>query len=139
MSDKFFLDTNVFVYSFDETARHKAKKAHQLIEDALKKREGVTSYQVVQEFLNVATRKFKVPMSESEAQLYLKEVLWPLCVMLPSFDLYQHALYLKEKHKLSFYDSIIVASAIQADCKKLYTEDLHSGQVIEGVVVENPF
>lgn len=54
MSDRFFLDTNIFVYSFDQTAVVKAGKAVQLIRKALTTQKGIISYQVVQEFFNVA-------------------------------------------------------------------------------------
>src|ERR1700678_2664259 len=62
MSDRFFLDTNIFVYSFDRSAVMKAQKATQLICNTLKTQKGIISYQVVQEFFNVALRKFSEPM-----------------------------------------------------------------------------
>jgi predicted nucleic acid-binding protein len=58
MHGRFFLDTNVFVYSFDRSAVAKSRRAAQLIRTALKTQKGITSYQVVQEFFNVALQRF---------------------------------------------------------------------------------
>ena len=63
----YFLDTNIFVYSFDSTAPGKQNIATDLIQDALKSQRGVISSQVVQEFLNVALWKFARPMNASDA------------------------------------------------------------------------
>ena len=89
--DLFFLDTNIFVYSFDRNAPEKSLRATQLIRKALATRKGVVSYQVVQEFLNVATRKFVKPLFAAEAHLYLNRVLMPLCEIYPSASLYSQA------------------------------------------------
>ena len=67
MSDKAFLDTNIFVYSFDLTAPKKSAVAGSLIRSALQSQTGVVSYQVVQEFFHVALRRFAQPMHPAEA------------------------------------------------------------------------
>jgi predicted nucleic acid-binding protein len=69
------------------------------------------SYQVVQEFLNVATRKFRVPLKGSDARKYLDEVLAPLCESDPETELYRSALEVQEKTGFSLYDAVIVAGA----------------------------
>jgi len=71
MSGKFFLDTNIFVYAFDVAAPAKARKATRLVRDAVDTGKGIVSYQVVQEFFNVALRRFAQPMSVAEAEQYL--------------------------------------------------------------------
>lgn len=139
MNAKFFLDTNIIVYSFDPDHPAKQKKARGLIEKALKENRGVISFQVVQEFFNVALRKFQKPLSLPECQLYLDEVLWPLCEVLPSKELYQAGFHLKKETGFSFYDSIIVAASHQSGCKILYSEDLEHGRKINGLLIENPF
>jgi predicted nucleic acid-binding protein len=68
MSGKFFLDTNVFVYSFDARSPTKAAQATKLIRKGIETRGGIVSYQVVQEFFNVALRRFAKPMSTLEAE-----------------------------------------------------------------------
>jgi predicted nucleic acid-binding protein len=83
MSDRFFLDTNIFVYSFDRSAVMKAQKATQLIRNALKTQKGIISYQVVQEFFNVALRKFFEPMKADDAEQYLGTVFRPWWACIP--------------------------------------------------------
>jgi predicted nucleic acid-binding protein len=78
MSGKFFLDTNVFVYSLDKTAPGKADRAAELIREGLDLRRGVVSYQVAQEFFSVAFRRFPRPMTYSLAEEYLSTVFRPL-------------------------------------------------------------
>ncbi|MFZ1139398.1 MAG: hypothetical protein WAN76_09475 [Candidatus Sulfotelmatobacter sp.] len=68
MSGRFFLDTNIFVYTFNVKAAAKAKRAAQLIRRAAGTGEGIISYQVVQEFFSVAFRRFPQPMSVAEAE-----------------------------------------------------------------------
>lgn len=139
MRDRFFLDTNIFVYTFDSREPDKQDRARNLVVDALTHRRGVISHQVVQEFLNVATQKFANPLSATDALLYLDSVLGPLCEVLPTLDLYRRAIGLASRWKYSFYDSLIIASALQSECKILYSEDLQHGQTIEGVKLVNPF
>ncbi len=137
--ERFFLDTNIFVYTFDSGSAAKRARANELVSSALDTRLGVISYQVVQEFLNVATRKFAKPMHAPEAQLYLARVLMPLCEIVPDASLYSQALSLREETQLSFYDSLIVSSAIAGNCRILWTEDLQQGQRIGNLEIRNPF
>lgn len=87
MPDKYFLDTNIFVYCFDQTAPVKQRRAQGLIHQALTDHSGVISNQVIQEFFNVATRKFQPAMTRSEASRYLETVLAPLCEVFSSVSL----------------------------------------------------
>ncbi len=139
MSARFFLDTNIFVYSCDVRYPAKKEKARKLIAEALEKDSGIISFQVVQEFLSVATKKFQNLMSTDEARLYLNEVLEPLCEVFPSMELYRQALEIADDHKTSLYDSLILASAGQAGCKLVYSEDFQNGQKIRGLTIQNPF
>jgi len=139
MSDRFFLDTNIFVYSFDQSAAAKARKATQLIREALTTQKGVISYQVVQEFFNVALRRFSQPMKTADAEQYLSTVFRPLLGVHSSQALYKEALHLHAQMGFSWYDSLIVSAAIQARCDLLYTEDLQHGQRFGGLQVRNPF
>lgn len=139
MSDRFFLDTNIFIYSFDRSAVVKAQKAAQLIRKALTTHKGIISYQVVQEFFNVALRKFSRPMKAADAEQYLGTVFRPLLGVHSSPALYAEALHLQAKSGLTWYDSLIVSAAIQAQCDLLFTEDLQHGQRFGSLQVANPF
>jgi predicted nucleic acid-binding protein len=139
MSDRFFLDTNIFVYSFDQSAPAKARKAAQLIRDALTTQKGIVSFQVVQEFFNVALRRFSQPMQAADAAQYLNTVFRPLLAVHSSQALYAEALFLHAQSGVSWFDSLIVSAAIQARCEILFSEDLQHGQQFGGLQVRNPF
>jgi predicted nucleic acid-binding protein len=136
---KSFLDTNIFVYTFDTAAPGKRATAQDLIAQALEDRSAAISYQVVQEFLNVATRKFARPMPIQEAEDYLGRVLMPLCEIFPSAALYAQALAISASAKVAFYDALIVSSALLAGCVILFSEDLQHGRRIGELQVRNPF
>jgi predicted nucleic acid-binding protein len=139
MSGRFFLDTNIFVYAFDAKAPAKAKKAAQLIRQAADSGEGIVSYQVVQEFFNVALRRFAQPMSVAEAEQYLITVFRPLLAIHSSPAIYVEGLRIAGKYRFAWYDSLIIAAALEGKCETLYSEDLQHGRVIEGLRIENPF
>ena len=139
MNGRFFLDTNIFAYAFDVKAPAKARRASQLIRQAADTGKGIVSYQVVQEFFNVAFRRFQHPMNAAEAEQYLITVFRPLLAIHSSSALYVEALRLAGQYRLSWYDCLIVAAALQGECSVLYSEDLQHGQKIEDLRIENPF
>lgn len=139
MNDKYFIDTNIFVYSFDSANSEKQKIANELIKRALKNNIGCISFQVIQEFMNISTRKFAVPLSIKDCEKYMNSILAPLCEVFVSIELYTQALDVMERWKFSFYDSLIVAAALRADCSILYSEDLQHEQKIGPMTIRNPF
>lgn len=139
MSAKYFLDTNIFVYSFDERQADKRERALDLISAALQDRQGITSTQVIQEFLNVATRKFAQPLHPDDCKAYMRMVLAPLCEVYPDAALYESALELQQETGYSFYDALILASALRGGCDILYSEDLQAGQKLGNLTILNPF
>lgn len=139
MNGRFFLDTNIFVYSFDRDAAEKARHASQLIRQAVSTRKGIVSYQVAQEFFNVSLRRFRQPMTVAEAEQYLAIVFRPLMAVHSSPALLGEALRLNARHHLNWYDALIVAAAIEGKCEILYSEDLHHGQRFGNLRVQNPF
>jgi predicted nucleic acid-binding protein len=139
MSGRFFLDTNIFVYSFDTNSPKKAAQSTKLIRRAIETRGGIVSYQVVQEFFNVALRRFAKPMSSAETEQYLATTFRPLLSVHSSLALYGEAMRIAAKFQLPWYDSLIVASAIEGQCDVLYSEDFQDGQQIGRVTTSNPF
>lgn len=139
MKGRSFLDTNIFVYAFDGKTPSKAKKARELIQQTVDTGQGIVSYQVVQEFFNVALRRFSQPLTPAEAEQYLITVFRPLLAIHSSPALYVEALRLTARHRLPWYDSIIVAAALEGNCDTLYSEDFQHGREIEGLRIENPF
>jgi predicted nucleic acid-binding protein len=138
-SGLFFLDANILVYSFDHNSPEKQRTARRLIQAALSTQRGIISTQVVQEFLNVALRRFARPMTSSEAREYLRAVLVPLCQHYPSTAFYDRALLLREETGFSFYDSLVVAAALESGCSTLLSEDLQHGRNVQGLALVNPF
>lgn len=139
MSAKAFLDTNVLVYTFDRREQAKRRRARELVAAALRDGSGIISFQVVQEFLNVARKKFAVPMSTVDCSLYLEDVLRPLCQVHSSVELYEQALDVSERWQFSFFDSLIIAAALAGGCDVLYSEDLQHGQRIRELTIVDPF
>lgn len=137
MSAEHFLDTNVFVYLFDETDPSKQKRAESLVNDSLASGTGCISFQVVQETLNVLLRG--LGFASEDARRVLDDVLLPLWQVNPTAELYQNAISIRARYEFSFYDSLIVAAALEAGCNRLYSEDLQHGQTIQQLTILNPF
>lgn len=139
MSDRYFLDTNILVYSLDPVDPRKARIAEELVTRGVGSRLGVISYQVVQEFMNVSLRQFQVTMTVTELELYFFKVLLPMMTIPSSSGLFVEALRLKTVGQIAWYDSLIVAAAIQGDCEVLYSEDMQHGRRFGDLVIQNPF
>ena len=136
MSGRFFLDTNILVYADDLDAGEKQERAREILQDALISNSGVVSTQVLQEFFVITTRKLGVEASIARRKV---ELLSRLDLVLVRLDLILGAIDLHRLNRISFWDALIVKCAAAAGCSRLITEELHHGQVIDGVQVENPF
>jgi len=139
MSDKYFLDTNVLVCSFDPVEPRKASTAEALVTRAVSSGLGVISYQVVQEFIDVSLRQFGTTMTVTELELYFFKVLLPMMRIPSSTELFLEALRLRTSNQLGWYDALIVAAAIQGGCEILYSEDLQHGRRFGDLMIQNPF
>lgn len=139
MSVDLFIDTNVFLYQLDTRDARKHAIADRIVGDALASDTACISFQVVQECLNTVLRKAEIALDEASARAYLDTVLAPLQRVQSSVALYRRALALQTRWKFSFHDSLIVAAALEAGCKRLLTEDLQHGQRVQTLRIENPF
>ena len=139
MKDKFFLDTNIFVYSFDSTDPKKRQIAKDLIGQALHTGSGSISLQVVQEFINVAIRRFVTPLSIQDTRDYVSSVMEPICEVYSTLELIRNGLDIAERRQYSFHDSLIIAAAIESNSNLLYSEDLQHDQKILSIRIINPF
>ena len=139
MSVERFIDTNVFVYQLEALDEDKSAVADRIIREGIETNNACISFQVVQECLNTMLRKAEIPLSTEETRAYMESVLGPLFRVPASMPLYRRALDLQSRYRYGFYDSLIVAAALDAGCNLLYSEDLQNGQQIEGLRIENPF
>lgn len=136
MTARFFVDTNVLVYADDRSAGAKRQRARQLLREALRRRSGVLSLQVLKEYFAAATRKLGLPAVAARRRI---ELLGRLDVVKLDVDDLLAAVDLHRLHKLSIWDTLIIRSALVAGCRVLYTEDLQHGRRIDGLEIVNPF
>jgi predicted nucleic acid-binding protein len=139
MSAEHFIDTNVFIYQLEASDPGKRAIADRIIREGVSTGNACISYQVVQECLNTVLRKAEVPLGVEGARSYLEAVLAPLLRIPASLGLYQRALDLGVRYRYGFYDSLIIAAALAAGCRTLWSEDFQNGQRIEGLTIRDPF
>jgi predicted nucleic acid-binding protein len=126
-----FFDTNVLLYLISADAR-KATRAEQLLAGG-----GVVSVQVLNEFADVAQRKYGNPWPRVRAVL---SDIRALCrVEANSVQTHEVGLRIAERYKFRVYDGMIVAAAILSGCRRLLSEDMQDGQKIDQVTIRNPF
>lgn len=139
MSVECFLDTNLFIYQLDATDERKQDIAGRIIRQGVETGKACISFQVVQECINTALRKAEVPLDHADLRSYLDHVLAPLLRVSASIDLYHRGLDIQVRYRFGFYDALIVAAALEAGCKTLYSEDLQHGQRVDALTIVNPF
>ncbi|MBS9442944.1 PIN domain-containing protein [Photorhabdus heterorhabditis] len=127
-----FIDSNVVLYLLSQDVL-KADSA-----EALLKANPVISVQVLNEVAHVCVRKLK--MSWEEIAEFL-DIVRSFCKIVPlTVEVHDRARFIAERYHLSFYDSCIVAAAVIAGCRALYSEDMNHGQMLEdSLVIQNPF
>lgn len=136
MSVRSFLDTNVLVYTDSHSTPAKQEIALTLIAECRATNRGVVSLQVLQEYFNVVTRKLGVDAAVAKNKV---ELFSELHLVIPALDDVLAAIDLHRLHKFSFWDALIVRSAVRGSCKRLYSEDMQPGRRIEGIEIVNPF
>jgi predicted nucleic acid-binding protein len=133
MSGKVFFDTNVLVYAIVENDPRKIR-ARELLAVG-----GTISVQVLNEFVSVVRRKVKMPWDDVRATLQWILLLCPEAVTV-TIKTHEKAVGIAERYGYRIYDALIVASALEAGCTILYSEDMQDGQVIEKrLTIRNPF
>ena len=141
MSDeqgRHFVDTNVFVYAYDHKADEKHQRAQDILRDLWANRNGCVCIQILQEFYVTVTRKIPNPLtSDATAQIISDLATWT--VHSPTSTDVLNAIEIQQRHQLSFWDAMVINSAIQLGCDILWSEDLNDGQFYDGVRVSNPF
>ncbi len=129
MSDKMFVDSNLWLYAFvckpGEESKHAV--ARELVERPVRY---IVSEQVISEVSANLLRKAGIA---DDHLIRLVESFYGRCqVVTPGLDLHRRAHGLRGKYSLSFWDSLIVAAALEAGCNTLFTEDMQHGLMVEG-------
>jgi predicted nucleic acid-binding protein len=133
MTDKIAIDTNVLVYCHSNTEPDKQRIATGLFALC-----PLISTQVILEYLNVVKRILKLPKDEV-MDVCLQNI--EMCILYPvSLTTLKYARKLIDRYDFQLFDSIIIASALEADCQILYSEDMHNGLFVEKrMKIINPF
>lgn len=132
-----FVDTNILVYAYDRSAGERHVRASNLVAELWQSGRGCLSIQVLQEFYVVATRKLS-RVSFADLRIILGDLtLWrihaPVAAdVLAAADLHQ-------RYQVSFWDAMILRSAVHLGCTTVWSEDLNPGQAYQGVQIRNPF
>ena len=133
---RFFFDTNILIYSVDKADSNKRDTVLELIQEHLLNRTGVLSTQVLQEFFVASTRKLGIDPIDAK-QLIQDFQSFDVVQITPS--LINSAIDRSVISQLSFWDSLIVESALIAKCSTLFSEDMQNKQSISGCSIQNPF
>ena len=137
MAGKYFVDTNILVYAHDPSTGVKYQRARALMDRLWATGEGVLSTQVLQELCVNLRRKARLPFSVAEMRSLIRDYLtWQVVVNTPESAL--HALEIEARHKISFWDALILQAAETAGATVLYSEDLAAGQRYGAIRVVNP-
>ncbi len=135
---KQFVDTNIFLYAYDNSSHEKQSKAKDLISHLWATDQGCLSIQVLQEFYVNVTKKIPKPLPPMRAGQIIEDLsCWQLHV--PLVEDILEAINIQQRNHLSFWDALIICSAKSLDCKTIWSEDLSSGHFYEGLQILNPF
>ena len=133
MNDRAFLDTNVLIYALAR-GDPRVTRAQELLAQG-----GVVSVQILNEFVSVALRKIRMPWKDMMEALDAIRILCPSVVPI-AVETHEVALRIAQKYGYGIYDALVAASALEADCSTLYSEDLQDGQRIDNrLTIRNPF
>ena len=138
MSDKAFFDTNVLVYAFDRSEPEKGAVARRLIHDLGAQGNLVLSTQVLQEFYVAVTKAGRSILPRGKAEEIVNDLAeYPLLQV--DRTIISLAMKRHQEGAFSFWDSLILESALRSGCTQLLTEDMHDGLTIDSLTIRNPF
>jgi predicted nucleic acid-binding protein len=136
MTAPVFVDSNVFLYALDEANPKKQQAARNWRAELWKSRRGRVSFQVLGEFYVNAMRK--QPAARDEVRAEVRDLLAWNPVTADGI-LLEQGWKIQDRYQFSYWDALIVAAAKVCGCRYLLTEDLQSGQKLDGIEVVNPF
>lgn len=131
-----FIDTNVLIYAEAGDTPRKQQAALAMLKRLFAEAQGVLSTQVLQEYCNVALKKLQLPAQHVRAQLDVYEQ-FEVVQVTPA--IIRAGLDLHQTRSVSFFEELILTSAHAASCSVLLSENLNTGEVVQGVRIVNPF
>lgn len=137
MSDKAFVDTNVLIYAHDRDAGAKHEIAQKLLQELWEEQTGLLSIQVLQEFYVNVTRKIPSPLAKKSARAIVTNYL-PWCANTTPAEI-SGAFQIEDEARISFWDALIISSALKRGASRILSEDLQAGRRVAGILVVNPF
>lgn len=138
MTARVFVDTNVLVYQFDSRTPEKQARAQAWLDHLWDTHTGSVSFQVLQEFYAIVTRKLQPGLTPETARRIVR-ALWAWQPLAVDDRITTLAWADQDRFGLSWWDALIVAAARVAGCSYLLTEDLQHNQDLDGLRVVNPF
>jgi predicted nucleic acid-binding protein len=137
MTEKVFIDTNIFIYAYTGDYELKNKVSCDLLRENVRKENIVVSTQIINEFYSVMA---KYNYSHKQIESYLMEIAEQVEVSSLNLKIIEICLLVKEKYCYSWWDSLVLTSTLEANCNILYSEDMQHGQIIENTLkIVNPF
>ena len=134
MKDRVFLDTNVLVYLYSSAETEKRNVSVSLFEKYV----CLTNTQALNEFSNVYLKKYKIPNDKIKG--FLGSIIESCDLKLINRKIIFNAVELNAGYGYSYYDCLMLASALNSGCKVLFSEDMQHGHVVEGQLqIINPF
>ena len=137
MTGRLFFDTNVIVYPLDPRDPTKRRVSMSLIRSALSHQRLVVSPQILNECYGVIVHKRRLA-TPARVERYLT-AFHKACKAPLDLQTHKAAIAIEARHRLSWWDSVAMASALQAKCDYFVSEDMNDGQVIESLTVVHPF
>jgi len=134
--EKYTLDTNFLIYSIDRQA---GKQHHQSIEliEAMLQQDCVLTLQALSEFYNAVTRKGKMPRDDAEAQVNDWMIIFPVVTAEPGA--LRRAMKTVSDHQFSFWDAMLLETAVQAGVTRFFSEDMQHDRLWKGMSIQNPY
>lgn len=135
--DRIFIDSNTLLYALDELEEDKQEKAQKWLTALAHPRTGMTNLEVLNEVTNVLIRKpsqFTLTETFAQIDIFADFGSDPL-----SYSTLHHARQLHQRFRYSWWDCLLLASALELGCSHFLSEDLQDGQAIEGLTIVDPF
>ena len=133
-----FFDTNILIYAVDHTDPIKRRKAGELLEREAGAGNAIISTQVLQEFYSVSTLKLKRPLNKLVAEEIVEELM-ALPVKQVDTTIIRAAIKRNQTDQVSFWDALIIETALRAGARVLWSEDMQHDREIDGLKIQNPF